>query len=49
MSIYTPSKHFVGSKNPFYQYLCWSGILIALAHILIASANINSTEKMQRL
>ena len=29
------SKHFVRCNNPFF-YLCWSGILIALAHTLIA-------------
>ena len=32
----TLSKHFVGFKNPFFYYLRWSDILIALAHTLIA-------------
>ena len=33
------------SEIPFYFYLRWSGILIALAHTLIALAHLNSTER----
>ena len=42
----TPSKHF---EIHFYSYLCYSGILIALAHTLIALDHLNSTEKLHRL
>ena len=43
----TPSKHFVGSRNPFLFIFVWH--LLALAHILIALAHLNSTEKVHRL
>jgi len=45
-----PSKHFVGSRNPFlFVFVCWSGIWIALAYTSMALAHLSSIEKMHRL
>ena len=47
MSISIP---YLNILNPFFStYLCWSGILITLAHTLIALTHPNSTEKLHRL
>ena len=50
MSISIPLLNILWEEEiHFYSYVCWSGILVALAHALIALALLNSIKKLHRL